>query len=66
MLESAGADIGIVTGLAGMLGMRVTFRGRADHAGTTPMDDRRDALVGAARAVVALRELGRAILGCCA
>ena len=37
---------GIVTGLAGMFGMRVTFRGRADHAGTTPMDDRRDALVG--------------------
>ena len=56
MLEAAGADIGIVTGLAGILGMRVTFRGRADHAGTTPMPGRRDALVGAARAIVALRD----------
>ena len=56
VLESAGAGIGIVTGLAGMFGMRATFRGRADHAGTTPMDDRRDALVGASRAVVALRD----------
>ena len=56
VLESAGADIGIVTGLAGILGMRVTFRGRADHAGTTPMHERRDALVGAARAIVALRD----------
>ena len=56
VLESAGAGIGIVTGLAGMFGMRATFRGRADHAGTTPMNDRRDALVGASRAVVALRD----------
>ena len=56
VLESAGADVGIVTGLAGIAGMRATFRGRADHAGTTPMDDRRDALAGAARAVLELRE----------
>ncbi len=56
VLESAAADVGIVTGLAGMFGMRATFRGRADHAGTTPMDDRRDALAGAARAVLELRE----------
>jgi allantoate deiminase len=56
VLESAAAGIGIVTGLAGMFGMRATFRGRADHAGSTPMDDRRDALAGAARAVLALRD----------
>ncbi|MEO8687235.1 MAG: M20 family metallo-hydrolase [Solirubrobacteraceae bacterium] len=56
VLESAGAGIGIVTGLAGMFGMRATLRGRADHAGTTPMNDRRDALVGASRAIVALRD----------
>jgi N-carbamoyl-L-amino-acid hydrolase len=55
-LESAAADIGVVTGLAGILGMRAKFRGRADHAGTTPMDSRRDALVGAARAIVAVRD----------
>jgi allantoate deiminase len=56
VLESAGADIGVVTGLAGIMGLRATFRGRADHAGTTPMNARQDALVGAARAVVALRD----------
>jgi hydantoinase/carbamoylase family amidase len=55
-LERAGADVGFVTGLTGVLGLRVTFRGSADHAGATPMSDRRDALVGAARAVVALRD----------
>ena len=56
VLEAAGADIGVVTGLAGILGLRATFRGRADHAGTTPMDARRDALAGAARAILALRD----------
>jgi allantoate deiminase len=56
VLENAGADVGFVTGLAGVLGMRATLRGWADHAGATPMSDRRDALVGAARAVLALRD----------
>ena len=56
VLESAGTDVGVVTELAGMLGARALFRGRADHAGTTSMGDRSDALVGAARAVVALRD----------
>jgi hydantoinase/carbamoylase family amidase len=57
VLEQAGASVGVVTGLAGILGMRVTLRGRADHAGTTPMNDRRDALAGAARAVLGVREM---------
>jgi allantoate deiminase len=56
VLESAGADVGVVTGLAGILGLRVTLRGTADHAGTTPMDDRRDALAGASRLVLAVRD----------
>jgi N-carbamoyl-L-amino-acid hydrolase len=42
-LESADIPIGIVTGIVGMRRLAVTFRGRADHAGTTPMALRLDA-----------------------
>jgi N-carbamoyl-L-amino-acid hydrolase len=42
-LESADVPIGIVTGIVGMRRHAVTFRGRADHAGTTPMALRMDA-----------------------
>lgn len=42
-------DIGIVEAIAGILHQVITVKGRADHAGTTPMDLRRDALQGAAR-----------------
>jgi allantoate deiminase len=60
VLERSGIDLGIVTAITGLLGLRATFKGQANHAGTTPMDARRDALAGAARAVLALREGGRA------
>lgn len=56
-LEAMGHQIGVVTGIVGLGGGTVTFRGRADHAGTTPMDQRRDALVAAGAFVVALPEL---------
>jgi allantoate deiminase len=59
VLEQEGLDIGIVTGIAGMLGFRVRLTGEANHAGTTPMATRRDALAGAARIVLALREEAR-------
>jgi len=59
VLEQRGADVGVVTGIVGMIGLHATFSGRAGHAGTTPMELRRDALVAAARAVVAIREEGR-------
>lgn len=42
-LDRAGLDIGVVTGIAGMHRYIVSFSGRADHAGTTPMDMRHDA-----------------------
>ena len=60
VLERAGVDLGIVTGIVGLLGFRARLRGEPNHAGTTPMELRRDALVGAARAVLALREEARA------
>lgn len=52
-LENLGHEIGVVTGIVGLGGGIVTFRGRADHAGTTPMPQRKDALV-AAGALVAV------------
>lgn len=55
VLERENAGLGIVTAIDGMLGLRVSFTGRPGHAGTTPMDARRDALVGAARLVGELR-----------
>jgi hydantoinase/carbamoylase family amidase len=60
LLERSGVEVGIVTGIVGLLGFRARFLGEANHAGTTPMELRRDALVGAARAVLALREEARA------
>jgi allantoate deiminase len=59
VLEHAGIDVGIVTGVVGLLGFRARFLGEANHAGTTPMGLRRDALAGAARAVLALRDEAR-------
>ncbi len=47
VLESKGLALGIVQGLAGQSRSRVTFHGRAGHAGTTPMKLRHDALVAA-------------------
>ena len=57
MLERAGIDIGIVTGIIGAASFRVVFEGEARHAGTTPMDARRDAAVGAAAFVLGVREI---------
>jgi allantoate deiminase len=59
VLERAGIDLGVVTAITGMLGFRARFLGEANHAGTTPMELRRDALAGAARAVLVLRDEAR-------
>ncbi len=48
VLERAGEPLGIVTAIAGQARGSVVFEGRADHAGTTPMDARDDALLKAA------------------
>jgi len=60
VLERAGIDVGVVTGIVGLIDLRVRLRGQASHAGTTPMELRRDALVGGARVAVALRDGARA------
>lgn len=56
-LERLGCQIGIVTDIVGLGGGLVTFRGRADHAGTTPMNMRKDALLAASAFVVAVPHL---------
>ncbi len=56
-LERAGIDIGIVSAIVGIWSYRLSFIGRADHAGTTTMDDRRDASLGASAFTLAAREL---------
>ncbi len=56
VLEADGLDIGVVSDIVGLIGLSVTLRGVTNHAGTSPMAGRRDALVGAARAITALRD----------
>ena len=48
--------IGIVTGIVGIRSFMVHFLGRADHAGTTPLNLRRDAAQGASAFILAVRE----------
>lgn len=57
-LEEEGVAIGIVAGIVGITRYGVTVTGQANHAGTTAMQRRRDALVGAARLVL---EVNRAV-----
>jgi N-carbamoyl-L-amino-acid hydrolase len=56
-LARAGAPVGVVSALVNRLRLQVELRGRADHAGTTPAEDRRDALAAAARLIVAIHDL---------
>ncbi|NIM49872.1 MAG: hydantoinase/carbamoylase family amidase [Gemmatimonadales bacterium] len=62
-LESEGIDIGIVQGFVGINHYDVTITGRADHAGTTPMNARSDALLAAAATVLAVDETVKSIPG---
>ena len=59
VLESMGLPLGVVLGTFGVERHQVTFRGQAAHAGSTPMDKRRDALAGAARLELEIRELAK-------
>jgi beta-ureidopropionase / N-carbamoyl-L-amino-acid hydrolase len=55
-LARSGSPIGIVSSLANRMRIEAELRGRADHAGTTPPSERRDALAAAARLIVAAEE----------
>ncbi|MDP4722617.1 MAG: Zn-dependent hydrolase, partial [Akkermansiaceae bacterium] len=53
VLEEAGESVAVVSGIFAQARLRVSVEGLADHAGTTPMNLRRDALAGAAECVLA-------------
>ena len=57
VLESLGLPLGVVLGTFGVERHHVIWRGQAAHAGSTPMDKRRDALAGAAKLALELREI---------
>ena len=58
-LEKSGTDIGIVEGIVAIDRYDVEIRGFANHAGTTPMPERQDALVAASHLVVAVNDIVR-------
>jgi allantoate deiminase len=58
VLEARGLPVGVVSAIAGQSRFEVTFTGEAGHAGTVPMDRRRDALTAAAEVVLAVEAAG--------
>lgn len=56
VLDAKGLSCGIVTGALGITGLDITISGEANHAGTTPMSHRKDALVAAAEAITRIRK----------
>jgi beta-ureidopropionase / N-carbamoyl-L-amino-acid hydrolase len=61
VLESMDLPLGVVLGTFGVERHQITFRGQAAHAGSTPMDKRRDALAGAAKLELEIREIAKRI-----
>jgi hydantoinase/carbamoylase family amidase len=59
VLESMGIPLGAVIGTFGVERSQITWTGQAAHAGSTPMDQRRDALAGAAKLALEIREIAR-------
>jgi N-carbamoyl-L-amino-acid hydrolase len=57
VLESMDIPLGAVLGTYGVERWRITWKGQAAHAGSTPMDKRRDALAGAAKLALEIREI---------
>ncbi|HEY1985768.1 MAG TPA: allantoate amidohydrolase [Terracidiphilus sp.] len=59
VLESEKLSVGLVTGIVGQTRLSLEFTGHANHAGTTPMHLRRDALAGAAEWIAAVEATAR-------
>jgi beta-ureidopropionase / N-carbamoyl-L-amino-acid hydrolase len=60
LLEQGGLQIGVVEGIVGLRWFEITIEGFANHAGTTPMDQRRDAMLAAAKFTIAVNDAVRA------
>ena len=63
ILDEAEIEIGVVEGIVGIRWWDVTIDGFANHAGTTPMNRRRDAMVAAARLTLAINEVALSLPG---
>src|SRR5579864_1505962 len=63
VLESMGLPLGVVLGTFGVERHQITWKGQAAHAGSTPMDKRRDALAGAAKLALEIRPIAAEVGG---
>jgi acetylornithine deacetylase/succinyl-diaminopimelate desuccinylase-like protein len=63
VLLREGRPLGVVSAIVGLARGEIVFEGAAGHAGTTPMEGRRDALVDAAEFVLRVRDAARGIAG---
>lgn len=63
ILENENLQIGVVEGIVGMMDWDVTIEGFANHAGSTPMNMRKDALIAASRLVIAVNEVINSVPG---
>lgn len=63
ILDKAGVNIGVVEGIVGINQWHVTIRGKANHAGTTPMDQRQDAMLAAAKLTLAVNQAATSVPG---
>ncbi|MGD1896748.1 MAG: Zn-dependent hydrolase [Phormidesmis sp.] len=59
ILEAIERDIGVVEGIVGQQRHRITIEGRTNHAGTTPMNMRRDALTTASHLILAIEDMAK-------
>jgi len=59
ILEAIERDIGVVEGIVGQQRHRITIEGRSNHAGTTPMNMRRDALTTASHLILAIEDIAK-------
>ena len=59
VLEDGGLDIGIVNGIVGQKRITVRVKGQANHAGTTPMSNRNDALLAASKIIVGIEQIAK-------
>jgi allantoate deiminase len=62
VLEELGLPVGVVSAIAGQSRYEITFTGEAGHAGTVPMDQRRDALVAASLFVPAVDQVAQGVV----
>ena len=63
ILENENLQIGVVEGIVGMMDWDVVVEGFANHAGSTPMNMRKDALIAASRLVIAVNEVINSVPG---